>query len=63
MYESMSGVTVMLLVAGLELPLVASALAVSYSVGSWFYLTGYADVSKDAKTARYTKPLAVCPAV
>ena len=37
---------------------VAAALGVAYCVGNYFYLSGYADTSKDVKGARYTHPLA-----
>ena len=58
MFETMSSVISMVLVAGLKHPLVASSCAVAYCVGNYFYLSGYADSSKDVAGARYTNPLA-----
>eukprot|EP00964_Phaeocystis_antarctica_P065305 scaffold39376_cov75-Phaeocystis_antarctica.AAC.3 len=58
MFETMSGVMSMVLVAGLKHPLVASSCAVAYCIGNYFYLSGYADSSKDVAGARYTNPLA-----
>ena len=49
---------VMNLVGGLVYPKAAVALMVAYCVGSFAYLKGYSDTSKDVKGARYTNPLA-----
>ena len=44
----------MALVGGLSYPLAAGGCGVLYSLGSYFYMKGYADTDKDVKTARYT---------
>ena len=36
----------------------AAGFALAYCVGNFFYLKGYADVSKKVEGARYTHPLA-----
>ena len=46
-------------VGGLKYPKVAAVSSVAYCIGSYYYLKGYADMSKDVKRARYTQPLAV----
>ena len=46
--------TFMSLVGGLSHPIAAGVCGVMYSLGSYFYMTGYSDESKDVKTARYT---------
>ena len=59
MFESINSVTFMSLVAGLDYPRAAGACGVLYAIGSYFYMTGYADTKQDVKMARYKKPLSV----
>jgi len=58
MFESLSSMIAMTLVGGLKYPMVAASFSVAYCLGNYFYLKGYADVSKDVKGARYSNPLA-----
>ena len=58
MFESLSSMIAMTIVGGLKYPKVATAFMVAYCMGSYFYLVGYADTSKDVRRARYTNPLA-----
>lgn len=53
MFESMSSVTAMALIAGLKFPVTASIAALAYCAGNVFFLKAYADTSIDAKIARY----------
>ena len=46
--------TFMSLVGGLSYPLLAGGCGVLYSLGSYFYMKGYADMAKDVAMARYT---------
>ena len=46
---------VMNLVGGLVYPKAAVALMVAYCVGSFAYLKGYSDTSKDVKGARLVR--------
>ena len=59
MMETMPNVIVMTLTAGLKFPKIAAGCCAAYCVGNYFYQSGYADITKDVKGARYTKPLAV----
>ena len=58
MFETMSSVMAMVIVGGLKYPMVAAAMSIAYSAGNYFYQSGYSDVKKDVKGARYTHPLA-----
>ena len=59
MFETMSSVMSMVLVAGLKYPVVAASCAAAFCVGNCFSLPGYAASSKDGAGARYTPPLAI----
>ena len=58
MFETMGGVMSMVIVGGLKYPMVSVGCAVAYCIGNYFYLTGYADTTKDVSGARYSNPVA-----
>ena len=55
MLETMPNIIAMALVGGLHYPVTCSVSMALWCVGSYFYLTGYADTALDVKTARYKK--------
>jgi hypothetical protein len=59
MFETLPSVMAMTLVAGLKYPIVSAGLMLTYCLGNWFYLVGYANMAYDVKMARYKNPLAV----
>jgi hypothetical protein len=55
MFELMTGFTACGLIGGLKHPLLAAGAGVFFSVGSYLYLLGYADMSLDVNMARHLK--------
>ena len=59
MFETVYSVMPMAMITGLKYPWVAVGCALAYCLGSYAYLSGYANTAKDVKTARYSSPLAI----
>jgi glutathione S-transferase len=55
MFESLSSVSIMTLLGGIQYPRINAGGYVLYLLGSHFYLKGYADTTLDVKMARYQR--------